>query len=74
MPIAQPYWKIAVSTPYEAAIDSRFISAAWAGTTTVRNASIRSKNASAITTAIWSGSLLEIFDARSMYAAVWPPT
>ena len=41
------------------------MTAAWAGTTTVRNARIKSKKLSTITTRIWSGSLLEIFDARS---------
>src|SRR4051794_7018829 len=33
----QPHWKTAVSTPYDAAIDSRFITAAFTGTTTERN-------------------------------------
>jgi hypothetical protein len=50
------------------------MSAACGGITTVRNARINNRKLSAITTTIWSGSLLEIVEARSSYAAVLPPT
>ena len=50
-----------------------FITAAWIGITTVRNASSSSRKLSAITTMIWSGSLLEILAARSTFDAVVPP-
>ena len=61
----QPYWKIAVSTPQEAPIESGFMTAACGGTTTVRKARIKSTKLSEITTRICSGSLLEVLDARS---------
>ena len=35
--MAQPHWNAAVRTPYAAPIDSRFITAAFSGTTTERN-------------------------------------
>ena len=63
-----------MSTPYAAPIDSTFMSAAWTGTITVRKASTSSRKLSAITTRIWSGSLLEMFEAKSTEAAVVPPT
>ena len=50
------------------------MSAAWGGTTTVRKAIISRIRLSTITTAIWSGSFAEIFDARSTLPAVLPPT
>ena len=46
-------------------MDSRFITAAWTGTTTVRKASSSSTKLSAITTRICSSSLLEMSEARS---------
>ena len=61
-----PFWNTAVSTPYEAATDSRFINAEVSGTTIDRNAIISSRNARPTTIAITDGSLSEIFVARSM--------
>ena len=65
-PAPQPSWKTAVSTPYAAATESRFITAALIGMTTDRNARRRTKMLRSTTTAIISGSLSAIFSARSM--------
>jgi hypothetical protein len=46
-------------------MERRFIIAACGGTATVRNAMISRRKLSAITTRIWSGSRLEILEARS---------
>jgi hypothetical protein len=48
----------------DGAMDSRFITAAWTGTTTVRNASISNGKLSAITTRNCSSSLLAMTEAR----------
>ena len=55
---AQPHWKTAVMTPNEAPAVSRFISAAMAGISRLRNTAVSSRNESSTTTPMNSGSLL----------------
>ncbi len=68
--IPQPHWKQAVSTPNDAAADSRLVSAAWSGMSSERNAIISSRKPSRITTPITSSSRAVISAARSTYDAV----
>ena len=70
----QPHWNTATSTPYAAAIDSRFMIAALSGTTTERNTTISSRNDSRMTTAIMIGIRLPTAVAKSANTAVNPPT
>ena len=60
--------------PSEAAIESRFISAAWMGITSERNTTSRSSAASPTTTAMNSGNLVASTCAKSTCEAVAPPT
>ena len=55
--LPQPHWKTATRTPYAAPMDSRFITAALSGTTTERNTSISSRNDTAMTAPMNSGSV-----------------
>ena len=70
----QPYWKTATITPKAAPAASRFIIAATAGTSRLRNASISSRNPSPMMTPMNSGSLPLITVAKSAKIAVTPPT
>src|SRR5215470_3800529 len=70
----QPHWKQAVSTPKDAAAESRLVTAAWSGTSTDRNAIISRRNPSRITVPITSSRRSVISWARSTYDAVKPPT
>ena len=69
-----PSWNTRVTTPNAAAADSRFITAATAGITTLRNTAISSRKLSPITIARNSGSLRDSTVAKSSKIAVWPPT
>src|SRR5439155_11306836 len=73
-PANQPHWNTATSTPYEAPIDSRFISAALIGMTIDRKTSVSTTTLRPITITKKSGNRLLILSPRSMVDAVWPPT
>ena len=68
--IPQPHWKTAVRTPNEAAADSRFVTAAWRGMRSERNAIISSRKPRRMTVPITSSSRSVIKVARSTYDAV----
>src|SRR5262249_10756075 len=72
--LPQPHWKMAITTPNEAAAASRFITAAVSGTTTLRNATISSRKARPTMTARNSGSLPAMTWVKSSNIAVCPPT
>ena len=69
-----PSWNTRVTTPNAAAAESRFITAATAGITRLRNTVISRRKLSPMTTARKSGSLRERTPAKSSKIAVWPPT
>ncbi len=70
----QPYWKMATSTPKDAAAASRFISAATAGISRLRKASISSRNPRMRMTPMKISSLGAMTVAKSPLMAVTPPT
>ena len=70
----QPYWNTATSTPKAAPAASRFITAATAGMSRLRNASISSRNPNPRMTPMNSSSLPPITVAKSPLVAVTPPT
>ena len=71
---AQPHWNTATMTPYAAATESRFITAAVSGTSTEWNTSINSRNESSTTAKMNSGNRDAIWSEMSMNVAVTPPT
>src|SRR5262249_45748169 len=73
-PPSQPHWKMATTTPSEAAKESRFIAAACTGITTERKTIISNTAASSTTTAMNSGSFAESVLTKSTWLAVGPPT
>ncbi len=73
-PASQPRSKIACTNPSDAAIVSRFMSAAWIGITSERNTSNNSSAETPITTAMNTGNRLEMTCAWSTCVAVNPPT
>ena len=72
--LPQPHWKTATRTPYAAPIESRFITAAFSGTTIERNTSISSRNDTAMTAPMKSGSVSASWALRSSVMAVMPET
>ena len=66
----QPHWKTAVSTPNDAAADSRLVTAACSGIRSDRKAIISSRKPSRMTVPMTSSSRLVISVARSTYDAV----
>ncbi len=70
----QPHWKKATITPNEAAAASRFITAAVAGTSRLRNATTSSRKPSPTMTVMNSGSLPDSTPEKSLKMAVAPPT
>ena len=60
--------------PNAAAIDSRFMTAAFSGTTRLRNTSASSMNESSTTTPMNNGSFEVSTSAKSVKIAVIPPT
>jgi hypothetical protein len=68
----QPHCVTAVSTPYAAVTDSRFISAAFTATTTERNTVSSSTIDSATTVATSHGSRLPMKFAKATFAAFGP--
>ena len=69
---SQPHWVTAVSTPYAAHTDSRFIAAALTAMTTERNTTSSSTMDSATTTPISHGSRLPIRFANVTLPAFGP--
>ena len=69
-----PHWKSAVMTPKAAATQTRLVAAACSGTASERKASSSTIMLSTSTTAMTSGSLSVIAEARSTLPAVEPPT
>jgi hypothetical protein len=74
MPPSQPHWKIATTTPCEAPIERRFMSAACSGMTSERKTSSSSSAESSTTTPMKSASLLESTCMKSIVGAFVPPT
>ena len=72
--LSQPHWKIATTTPNAAPIDSRFIAAAFSGTTIDRKITVRNSIDSPITTPMNHGSRVVIRSVASIDIAVSPPT
>ena len=70
----QPHWNTATTTPKEAPAASRFITAATTGTSTLRNATISSRQPSRTITPTNSGILALSTVAKSSKIAVRPPT
>ena len=70
----QPHWKTATTTPYAAATPSTLSSAAFSGTSTERNTSIRTRNDSPITAPRNSGIRSCSRDETSSVRAVEPVT
>ena len=70
----QPHWKKAVSTPNEAAADSRFSTAVIAGMSRLRKASTSSRKLKPAIAASSQGSLALVIAAKSSNVAVRPPT
>src|SRR2546421_2282577 len=68
----QPHWKTATTTPYAAAIDSRFIAAAFSASSGARNITSNSTNAASTTTAMTTGSRFESWSRNSSWAAMLP--
>ena len=56
--LPQPHWNTATITPYAAPIESRFITTALSGTSTLRNTSISSRNDNTSTSADEDGEPL----------------
>src|SRR3954451_8304105 len=73
-PVPQPHWKNAVSTPNDAAAASRFITAAVAGISRLRNATASSKKLSPMMARMNHGSFAFTTAAKSANVAVTPPT
>ena len=73
-PASHPRSNTAWMIPSDAAIDSRFISAACTGITSERKTTTSRSAASAITTAMNSGSFCASTCEKSICAAVAPPT
>ena len=71
---SQPHWNTAVRMPNAAAIDSRFITAAFSGTTRLRSTRASNRNDRSTTTPMNNGSLDEMASAKSAKIAVIPPT
>ena len=69
----QPNWKTTTITPSDAAIESRFITAAWTGITSDRKTTASSSAESRTTTAMNSQSFAESTLEKSMKVAVAPP-
>src|SRR5580692_9683087 len=69
---SQPHWVTAVSTPYAAQTDSKFISAALTAMTTERNTTSSSPRDSATTTPISNGSRSPIRLVKLTLAAFGP--
>ena len=63
-----------MTTPNAAAAESRFITAAIAGITRLRNTAISSRKLSPMTTAEEQRQLAREHVAKSSKIAVWPPT
>ena len=72
--LPQPHWKTATRTPYAAPIDSRFIAAAFSGTTTDRNTMVSSRNEMRMTKPMKSGSVSLSWVLTSSVTAVMPET
>ena len=70
----QPHWKTATTSPKLAPAASRFIAAATSGTTTLRKATMSSRQPSATITPMKSGILAPSTVAKSLKIAVSPPT
>ena len=70
--LPQPHWKTATRTPYAAPIDSRFMTAAFSGTTTDRKTSISSRNDATSTAPMKSGRVSASWPLRSSVIAVMP--
>src|SRR5262245_61098190 len=51
---SKPHWGTAVSTPYDAHTDSRFIAAAWTAMTTDRNATSSGRRSARRRAAFWT--------------------
>ena len=73
-PPSQPHWNTAVRMPNAAAIDSRFMTAAFSGTTRLRSTSASRMNESRTTTPMKTGSFAVSTLAKSVKIAVIPPT
>jgi len=73
-PAPWPSWKISVTKPSAAPIDSRFMIAALIGMNTERKTTSRSSALSSTTTPTNSGSLLATTSEKSSLEAVKPPT
>ena len=71
--VPQPHWKNAVSTPNEAAAASRFITAAVAGISRLRNATTSSRKLSPMMARMNHGSFAFTTVAKSAKVAVTPP-
>src|SRR5689334_12095745 len=72
--VPQPQWKTAFSAPRPAPTDSRFMTEATSGISRLRNTTSSRTNARITTTATNTGSLSVSTWAKSMLAAVTPPT
>ncbi len=70
----QPSWKTSTTTPKAPPAASRFITAAVAGMSRLRKASMSSRNPSRMITPMNSGSLPVSTPAKSSKIAVIPPT
>ena len=73
-PVPQPHWKNAVSTPNVAAAASRFITAAVAGMSRLRNATTSSRKLSPTIARMNHGIFALTTAAKSTKVAVTPPT
>ena len=69
----QPFWKIAVTIPSAAPVESMFITAAVSGIAMLRNTTISSRKLSSTTMPTNSGSLAERTWLKSSKIAVCPP-
>ena len=69
----QPHWNTATTTPYDAPIDRRFISAAFSGTRIERNATTSRITATPTTAATTYGMRCRTIVAMSMIAGDSPP-
>src|SRR5689334_9390973 len=72
--VPQPQWKTAFSAPRPAPTDSRFMTEATSGISRLRNTTSSRTNARITTTAMNTGSLSVSTRAKSILAAVTPPT